>query len=155
MKTTWTNLSRNQFGWVKPVIGGSDCVFLVSVETRFPFSNQKMFTWEACFSLSCQFCFLSCLTVHSWLICMHPWFCVTSHILHLGWNVLMHWQRWVLLVLYLLFCLFMEHRHILPQKNNKPIPLQNIYYLKNCRFSPILSDCNDLRCSKWITMKAK
>lgn len=79
------NLSSNHFGWVKPVMCGSGCVFIVSVETRFPFSNQKMFTWEACFSLSCQFCFLCCLTVHSWLwlVCIlasawHPIFCISG-----------------------------------------------------------------------------
>lgn len=34
------------------------------------------------------------------LICMHPCFCVTSHILHLRWNDLM---RWVLLMCYFAF----------------------------------------------------
>lgn len=39
------------------------------------------------------------------LICMHPCFCMTSHILCLRWKDLMQWQRWVLLF-YLLLCLF-------------------------------------------------
>lgn len=59
MKTTGINLLRNHFGQVKPVTGGSDCVSIPSVVTRFPFKNQKIFTWEECFSLSCQPCFLS------------------------------------------------------------------------------------------------
>lgn len=50
------------------------------------------------------------------LICLHPCFCETSHILHLGWNDLMHWQMWVVLVFYLLLRLFLEHKHIPPQK---------------------------------------
>lgn len=106
MKTTWTNLTRNQFVCVKPVIGGSDCVFIVSVETRFPFSNQKKVYMGGMFFviLSVLLSLLSYCTFIT-LICMHPCFCMTSHILCLRWNDLMQWQRWVLL-LYLLLCLF-------------------------------------------------
>lgn len=53
------------------------------------------------------------------LICMHSCFCVMSYVLCLRWNDLMHWQRWVLLMLYWLLQLFMEHRHILPERKKQ------------------------------------
>lgn len=84
----------------------------LNVETRFSFCYQKTLTWQACFSLPGRFCFLCCLTVHSCLICLQSCFCVASHNLLFGWNDLTHWQSWVLLVFYLLLCLFTEHRHI-------------------------------------------
>lgn len=100
------NISRNQFGWVMGrahwmIKCGNKVLILLSENTR-----------QACFSLAGRFCFLCCLTVHSCLICLQSCFCVASHNLLFGWNDLTHWQSWVLLVFYLLLCLFTEHRHI-------------------------------------------
>lgn len=59
----------------------------------------------------------------------------------------------------------MKHRHVPPEKkkqtsktnkqtkNHSANPLHNVSHLKNSRISQLRSNCNDLRWSKWITIR--